>query len=64
MIAYCIFMNDSIEGVIIDDKDFAIEYMIKKAHDYYNRNLHAFETPEDYKIRCFWHIHDVPIAER
>jgi len=68
--AYIIFLNDSAEYAVLDDKDKAEKVLKDLKEDYYKKknrqNLqslnNAFEIMdyEEYSRIYYWHIHKVP----
>lgn len=63
MIAYCIFMNDSFEAVVLDNIAQADRLLKVKARQNFIENAHNYYDLEAYKMRCFWHIHDVEVTK-
>jgi len=49
--------NDSLISAVIGDKNIAKEKLEEFKKLYYEKNKHAFDSWENYEIRCYWHIH-------
>lgn len=62
MIAYCIFMDDAIMHVVIDNEEAAKSNMALMKEQCFRKNKHAFTDYKEYEIRAYWHIHEVPAS--
>lgn len=61
MKAHVICMNDKVEYVIAGNVAASYKKMEKLKCEYYKKNTHRFDGPEEYDNTCFWHIHTVPM---
>jgi hypothetical protein len=56
---HVICCNDSVEFAVVDDEPKAIEKLEELVEEDFLKNIHAFADRQEYKNRCFWHIHTV-----
>ena len=56
---YVICCNDVVEFAVVDDESKAIEKLKELADEHFLKNIHAFTDRQEYKNRCYWHIHTV-----
>lgn len=61
MIAYVICANDSIKGVVLNDKEKALKESEKLADEYFKTHGFNFQDRADYDHLIFWHLHEVEV---
>lgn len=61
MIAYVIFSNDSLEGVVLDDAEKARICMSKLFCKDYAKQRSAIMTRTIYRAIANWHIHEIEV---
>lgn len=58
MIAFVICVNDSIEGVVLNDEQRALQKMGEIADNHFKTIHHGCSTREEYDNLLFWHLHE------
>lgn len=59
-------MNDGMEYTIIGHDEATVEKAAKEKITelrlkYWEKNKHSFKDYEEYKNRCYWHLHDTQV---
>lgn len=56
---HVICCNDSIEYAVIGDEERAEEKLNELRTEYFEKNKWNFRDANEYRTRCYWHIHTV-----
>jgi len=59
MKVHAICCNDSVEFAVVEDAEKANAKMEELSTAYFERNKWSFKNKDEYKARCYWHIHTV-----
>jgi len=59
MEVHVICCNDSVEFAVIGDQEKAKEKMAELSAAHFKKNKWSFRDNDEYRIRCYWHIHTV-----